>query len=178
MVDEAIAYAEKHQVLIIHCAGNDGVNIDSSYNYHYPVAIYESDKRAANFITIGWNRPLFDYRLAHPYSNYGKMNVDLFAPGSDIYSTVPGNRYESKSGSSMSAPVVTGVAALLMSYFPQLSMRQVKTILIKSAYRPKQVVNRPQTKIPVPFSSLSVSGGVVNAYRAVKLALKTVIQNK
>ena len=178
MVDEAIVYAEAHHVLVVHCAGNDGVNIDSSYNYHYPVAEYENGNRAGNFITVGWNRPLFDYRLAHPYSNYGKMNVDLFAPGSDIYSTVPGNGYDLKSGSSMSAPVVTGVAALLMSYFPQLSIQQVKAILIQSAYRPEQLVNRPQTKTPVPFNSLSASGGIVNAYRAVQLAIKIVTQKK
>jgi hypothetical protein len=78
----------------------------------------------------------------------------------------------------MSAPVVTGVAALLMSYFPLLSMLQVKAILIQSAYHPEQLVNRPQTKIPVPFNSLSASGGIVNAYRAVQLAIKIVTRKK
>ena len=73
-----------------------------------------------NVITVGWSRALFDYRLAHPYSDYGKINVDVFAPGSDIYSTVPGNNYDFKSGSSMATPMVTGVAALLLSYFPVL----------------------------------------------------------
>jgi subtilisin family serine protease len=170
-VDEAIRYAEKKNVLIVHAAGNDGVDIDSAVNYHYPIAIYEDGTRAANFINVGWNRPLFDYRLAHPYSDYGKENVDLFAPGSDIYSTVPGNKYDYKSGSSMAAPVVTGVAALLLSYFPQLSAAQLRMILMKSAFRPNQMVNRPQTKISVPFISLSVSGGIVNAYEAVKMAM-------
>ena len=171
IVDEALRYAENKDVLIIHCAGNDGVNIDSSTNYHYPIVIYENGNRASNFITVGWNRPLFDYRLAHPYSDYGKMNVDLFAPGSDIFSTVPNNGYDFKSGSSMSAPVVSGVAALLFSYFPSLSARQVKEILLKSVFKPNQTVNRPQTNIQVPFNSLSVSGGIVNAYNAVKMAI-------
>ncbi|HSZ86557.1 MAG TPA: S8 family peptidase [Puia sp.] len=171
MVDEAIRYAEKKEVLIVHCAGNDGVNIDSPANYHYPIAIDENDSVAGNFITVGWSRPLFDHRLAHPYSNYGKKNVDLFAPGSDIYSTVPGNGYDYKSGSSMSAPVVSGVAALLFSYFPSLTVKQVKEILLGSVYKPNQIVNRPQTKTEVHFNTLSVTGGIVNAYNAVKMAM-------
>ena len=171
IIDEAIRYAEKKDVLIIHCSGNDGVNIDSAANYHYPIAIYENGTRASNFITVGWNRPLFDYRLAHPYSDYGKVNVDLFAPGSDIFSTVPNNGYDFKSGSSMSAPVVSGVAALLFSYFPSLSVKQVREILLKSVFKPDQMVNRPQTKIQVPFNSLSVSGGIVNAYNAIEMAI-------
>ena len=172
IVDEAVRYAEEKDVLIIHAAGNDGVNIDSSINYHYPIAIYENGTKATTFITVGWNRPLFDYRLAHPYSNYGKINVDLFAPGSDIFSTVPNNSYDFKSGSSMSTPVVSGVAALLFSYFPTLSATQVKEILLKSVFKPNQMVNEPQTKMQVPFDSLSFSGGIVNAYNAVKLAIK------
>jgi cell wall-associated protease len=168
MMDDAIKYAEAKNVLIIHAAGNDGMNIDSAENYHYPIAIFQNGKRASNFITVGWNRPLFDYRLAHPYSDYGKMNVDLFAPGSDIYSTVPNNGYDFKSGSSMSAPMVSGVAALLLSYFPSLSAEQLKEILLKTVFKPNQTVNKPKTKTPVPFNSLSVSGGIINAYNAVK----------
>lgn len=172
LVDGAIRYAEKNNVLVIHAAGNDGVNIDSAENYHYPIAIFQNGERATNFITVGWSRPLFDYRLAHPYSDYGKLNVDLFAPGSDIYSTVPDNGYEFKSGSSMSAPVVSGVAALLFSYFPSLTAKELKEILLKSTYKPNQMVNKPQTKIQVPFNSLSVSGGIVNAYNAISLAIE------
>lgn len=172
MVDNAIRYAEKKNVLIVHAAGNDGVDIDSAKNYHYPIAIYDDGNKAVNFITVGWNRPLFDYRLAHPYSDYGKLNVDLFAPGSDVFSTVPDNAYDYKSGSSMSAPVVSGVAALLFSYFPSLTVKQVKEILLKSTFKPNQMVNKPQTKTPVRFDTLSVSGGIVNAYSAVKMAIK------
>lgn len=177
LVDDAIRYAQKNNVLIIHAAGNDGVNIDSAENYHYPISIFKDSERATNFITVGWNRPLFDYRLAHPYSDYGKINVDLFAPGSDIYSTVPDNGYDFKSGSSMSAPVVSGVAALLFSYFPSLTAKEVKEILLKSSYKPNQMVNKPQTKMQVPFNSLSVSGGIVNAYKAVELAIVKTAKN-
>lgn len=169
LVDEAVRYAEGKHVLIIHAAGNEGNNIDTA-NY-YPVSHYSDGTKASNFITVGWNRPLFNYRLAHPYSNYGKNNVDLFAPGSDIFSTVPGNDYDYKSGSSMSTPVVTGVAALLLSYFPSLTAEQLKDILMRSTYKPDVIVNRPDSKQQVPFSGLSVTGGIVNAYGAVKMAI-------
>lgn len=173
VVDEAIQYAEKRNVLIVHAAGNDGEDIDIADNYHYPVAIYENGKRATNFITVGWNRSKFDYRLAHPYSDYGAKNVDIFAPGSDIFSTVPDNSYDFKSASSMATPMVSGVAALLLSYFPTLTIAQVKDIILKSSFKPETMVNRPGTKTEVPFRSLSVSGGIVNAYNAVKLAIAT-----
>lgn len=169
LVDDAIRYAEQKNVLIIHAAGNEGNNNDTA-NY-YPVAYYQNGKKAVDFITVGWSRPLFNYRLAHPNSGYGKKNVDLFAPGSDIFSTIPGNSYDYKSGSSMSTPCVTGVAALLLSYFPNLTAGQVKDILLQSSFKPDILVNRPGSKIQVPFSSLSVSGGIVNAYNAVKMAI-------
>jgi subtilisin family serine protease len=96
----------------------------------------------------------------------------VFAPGSDIFSTVPGDKYEYKSASSMSAAVVTGVAALLLSYFPQLSAVQVKSIIMSSSFKPTTVVNKPGTKQKVSFRSLSVSGGIVNAHNAVSVALR------
>ncbi|HEY8733884.1 MAG TPA: S8 family peptidase [Puia sp.] len=173
-VDDAIRYAENKNVLIVHSAGNDGDDNDTAN--HYPIAIYENGKKASNFISVGWNRPLFNYRLAHPYSDYGKRNVDLFAPGSDIFSTVPGNGYDFKSGSSMSAPCVSGIAALLFSYFPSLSAAQVKDILIRSSFKPDIDVNRPGSAIKVKFSSLSVSGGIVNAYNAIVMAMKMMDQ--
>jgi len=172
LLDKAIQYAEHKKVLIIHCAGNDGVNIDSFYNYHYPMAVLDNGKKAASFITVGWSRPLFDYRLAHPNSGFGKFNVDLFAPGSDVYTTAPHNQYDSRSGSSMSTPIVTGVAALLLCYFPSLSTEDVKDILLKSVFKPDQLVYQPGTTTLVPFGNLSVSGGIVNAYNAVELAIK------
>lgn len=169
LVDDAVRYAEGKHVLVIHAAGNEGNNIDTA-NY-YPISHYADGTKASNFITVGWNRPLFNYRLAHPYSNYGKNNVDLFAPGSDIFSTVPDNDYDFKSGSSMSTPVVTGVAALLLSYFPSLTAEQLKDILLRSVYKPVVMVNRPDSKQQVLFSTLSATGGIVNAYEAVKMAI-------
>jgi cell wall-associated protease len=171
IVDEAIRYAENKNVLIVHSAGNDGDDNDTAN--HYPIAIYENGQKAANFISVGWSRPLFNFRLAHPYADYGQRNVDLFAPGSDIFSTIPGNGYDYKSGSSMSAPVVSGIAALLFSYFPTLTAVQVKDILLRSSFKPDITVNRPGgSMVKIPFSRLSVSGGIVNAYNAVAMAIK------
>ena len=172
LIDDAIRYAERNNVLIIHAAGNDGENDDNVA--HYPIAFYNDGSKANNFITVGWSRPKFNERFAHPFSDYGKNSVDLFAPGSDIFSTVPGDGYDYKSGSSMSAPVVSGVAALLFSYFPTLNMQQVKEIILNSVYKPGIIVNIPGTKIKTQFSSLSSTGGIVNAYNAVKAALNSV----
>ena len=171
IVDEAVRYAARKNVLIVHCAGNDGVNIDNANNYHFPVAVYENGAKAANFITVGWSRSLFNYRLAHPNSGYGKKNVDVFAPGSDIFSTVPGDGYDFKSGSSMSAPCVSGVAALLLSYFPKLSTAQVKDVILRSSFKPDVVVNMPGTQTKVPFNTLSATGGIVSAFSAVKMVI-------
>jgi subtilisin family serine protease len=169
-VDEAVRYAELKNVLIFHAAGNSGDNDDTAG--YYPTGLYSDGKKAGNLITVGWSRPKFDYRLAHPNSNYGKTQVDLFAPGSDIYSLVPVNAYAEKSGSSMSTPMVSGVAALLFSYFPSLTAADVKDILMKSVYIPHNLVNRPGSTDKVEFNSLSVSGGIVNAYQAVIMAIR------
>jgi subtilisin family serine protease len=174
-VDDAVLYAELKNVLIFHAAGNSGDNDDTAS--YYPTGVYIDGTKASNFITVGWSRPKFDYRLAHPNSNYGKTQVDLFAPGSDIYSLIPLNAYGEKSGSSMATPMVTGVAALLLSYFPSLSIAQVKEILLKSVFIPGNPVNRPGSAEKVEFNSLSVSGGILNAYEAVRLAIKMTALN-
>lgn len=105
------------------------------------------------------------------FSNFGKRGVDVFAPGVAIYSSVPGSKYSEQNGTSMASPAVAGVAALIRSYFPQLSSHQVKDIILQS------VVKFPDTKVKVngklvDFSSLSTTGGVVNAYNAIKLAIE------
>jgi cell wall-associated protease len=168
-LDKAIRYAEKKKVLIFHAAGNDGSNNDLDNTF--PNAYYENGKKASNFITVGWTRAKFDARLAHQFSNYGIKTVDLFAPGSDIFSTVLGNLYEGKSGTSMASPCVAGVAAILFSYFPNLSMQQVKDILLESTFKPDIMVNRLNSKEKFHFKSLSVTGGILNAYNAVKMAI-------
>lgn len=169
VLDKAIRYAEKRRALIFHSAGNDGN--DNDKQNQYPNAFYENGKKASNFITVGWSRAKIDNRLANQYSNYGAKTVDIFAPGSDIFSTVLDNLYDSKSGTSMATPCVAGVASLLMSYFPNLSIEQVKNILLESSYKPDMMVNRLNSKEKFPFKSLSVTGGILNAYNAVKMAI-------
>ncbi|GAB3888857.1 S8 family serine peptidase [Spirosoma agri] len=168
-VDAAIRFAEEHDVLIVHAAGNNGENFDSIPAY--PSARYENGKVAKNVLVVGNNTWRLDERLVAGSSNYGAQTVDLFAPGTDILSTVPNNKYAVFSGTSMSAPHTAGVAALLRSYFPDLTAVQVKEILKKSSYKPRFTVHKPGwSGQSVPFTSLSSTGGLLNAYEAVKMA--------
>lgn len=169
-IDAAIRFAEAHDVLIVHAAGNNGENYDSLPAY--PSARYADGQIAQNVLTVGNSTWKVGESLPSRSSNYGIQTVDLFAPGTAILSTLPNNRYASLSGTSMAAPMTAGVAALLRSYFPKLTAVQVKNILMKSAYKPSISVRRPgRSGHTVPFSQLSRSGGVLNAYEAVKLAL-------
>lgn len=172
-VDDAVRYADRKGVLLVHAAGNDGVDVDSTADY--PSPFYLNDKRAGNFITVGASSfSNLDGGLPASFSNYGKRTVDLFAPGVAIYSTVPHNRYQWLDGTSMATPVVSGIAALLLEYYPHLNPEQLRYILDHSV-RPLdslQVV-KPGTKDQmVSFGSLSISGGIVNAYRALQLAAR------
>lgn len=168
-VDAAIRYAEERDVLIVHASGNNGENYDSIPAYPRPE--YEDGATARNFMTVGNSTARLDETLPARSSNYGVKTVDLFAPGTDIESTIPRNNYAAFTGTSMSAPCVAGVAALIRSYFPSLTAVQVKDILMKSVYKPELTVIRPSSKQRVPFSSLSVSGGILNAAQAVKMAI-------
>ena len=174
-VDSAVAYAEQKDVLLVHSAGNENYNLDSINVFpNANLAAYK--KQASSFITVGASSDtlITDASIAADFSNYGKQNVDLFAPGVKIYSTLPGgNVYGNQDGTSMAAPVVSGVAAMLRSYYPGLSAKQVKTILEKSVYVP--AASAPcllpgNNSISTSFSTLSKTGGIVNAYNAVALA--------
>src|SRR5688572_9510831 len=112
-----------------------------------------------------------DSSLVASFSNYGKKSVDLFAPGVEIYSTTPDNKYEDLQGTSMACPIASGVAALIWSYFPDLNAEQIKTILTQSTRKFDGLkVTEPGGSEEVPFNALSISGGMVNAYEAIKLA--------
>ena len=177
VVDKAVSYAEKKDVLLIHAAGNSSKNIDVKDNF--PTQTYESGKNAKNWLEIGALSWKNGKESVATFSNYGKNSVDVFAPGVDIYSTAPKQEYENASGTSMAAPVTAGVAAMLLSYFPSLTSKQVRDIIIQSSLKHEKLnVLKPGSKEEeVPFTELSRTGGVVNAYEAVKLA-KKVVKNK
>ena len=168
-VDDAVKYADAHGVLMVHAAGNDGADLADKQNF--PTPVYLAGGRAQNWIEVGASTWKGGDSLAATFSNYNHDLVDVFAPGVDILSTIPGGKYERDSGTSMASPVVTGLAAMLMSYFPSLTAADVRKIILTSAAsHAAQVVARPGGGVKVPFASLSVTGGVVNAYEAVKMA--------
>lgn len=168
-VDEAVKYADSKGVLMIHAAGNDGENLAEKASF--PTPAYLGGGRPKNWIEVGASSWKGLDSLAASFSNYGKSQVDVFAPGVAIRSTVPGGGYEPQDGTSMAAPVVSGLAALLMSYYPNFTAADVKRIILESATRyADQMVARPGGEGTVRFGDLSVTGGVVNAYEAVKLA--------
>ena len=169
VVDAAIRYAETKGVLLVHSAGNSHFNVDSVASF--PAATYPDGTEMMNMITVGASSRLNNRELVAVFSNYGKNSVDVFAPGVAILSTVPNNGYEPSSGTSMAGPVVAGVAAVLKSYFPKLTPQQIKRIIVASARPIHTMVYKPGTKTLVDFTSLSKSGGIVNLYEAVKLAL-------
>lgn len=168
-VDEAVKYAESKGVLIVHAAGNDAKNLDSSFNFPTPNLL--DGTRPTNWITVGASGDPKAGGLTASFSNYGKKEVDVFAPGVKIYATVPGgNTYQNLQGTSMASPVVAGLAAFLMEYFPTLSARQVKMVIEKSAKGPGEKVKNPGTDELEGMEELSKTGGIINAYEAVKLA--------
>lgn len=172
VVDSAIAYATAKDVLFIHSSGNESKNIDT-------VASYPSSREAladandANWIEVGANGKKKGKKLVASFSNYGQHAVDIFAPGENIYATLPNNQYGKESGTSMAGPVVAGVAAMILAYFPELSAAEVKSLLLKTAYKYDGKVRTPgHKKMKVKFSTLSVSGGIIDAAAAVDAALR------
>lgn len=169
-VDQAIKYAEKKNVLIVHGAGNDHENTDSVF--YYPNKKFLNKKTAKNFIEVGATSWIKNQNLVADFSNYGKKNLDLFAPGFNIYSTAPNNSYKSASGTSMAAPVVSGVAAVVLSYYPDLKAKDLKKILLQSSLKTvaEEIVLQPGTNKLVKFKSLSNTGGIVNLFESMQLA--------
>ena len=171
-VYDAIKYAEKNDVLFVHAAGNDAKDID--YADNFPTD--SDDKKteyAGNVITIGALNFEYGDKVVARFSNIGIINVDVFAPGVQIYATTPNNSYQFLAGTSMAAPNVAGVAALIRSYYPKLSAKQVKNILMESgvAITADVVVGGKATDTR-SFTTLSKSGKIVNAYNALIMAEK------
>lgn len=169
VVDAAVRRADSMGVLMVHAAGNDGENVDSTDNY--PTRRYSDGGRAEHWIEVGASSWREEPDLAAPFSNYGAETVDVFAPGHAIYSTAPDDKYERSDGTSMAAPMVSGVAALIMAYYPTLSPTQVRDIILESATSYDDVeVTQPGSSKLVPFGELSRTGSIVNAYDALKQA--------
>jgi cell wall-associated protease len=176
-LDKAIKYAEDKGVLLVHAAGNESTNIDLFPNFPTK-KIASSRKGCKTWIEVGalsWKK---GEDLAASFSNFGKKSVDIFAPGVDIYSTVPGSKYKKESGTSMACPATAGCAAVLKSYFPQLTAKEIKKILEKSSNTSdkKSKINQPAQQgagqLMADFSDLSKTGGYINLYEAVKMAMK------
>ena len=167
---EAVRYAETKGVLLVHAAGNSHLDVDVENNFPRPQ--YESmSSKFSNWIEVGASSR-YKKKLAASFSNYGDKMVDVFAPGVEIYSTVPQSDYDIYQGTSMAAPMVAGLAALLKSYYPSLTMIEVKDIILKSA----KDVSEKTTPLPgdktktVTFTELCVTGGIANTLNAVMLA--------
>jgi cell wall-associated protease len=177
-VDDAFRYAESKNVLLVHAAGNDNKNVDVEDNFPSPVYI-NGKGRAGNVITVGASGDPKNGGLTAYFSNYGKKEVDVFSPGVKIYSTIPGgNTYGNQNGTSMACPLVAGIAALTLEYFPTLSAKQLKYVIEKSAQLPPYKVTKPGSDEMVNLSDISKTGGIVNAYEALKLAATLKGENK
>jgi len=176
-VDSAMRYALSKDVLIVHAAGNDAANIDEKQNFPNPYMLTTHTK-LPNYITVGASsdKKLTDNNIIADFSNYGANNVDVFSPGVKIYSTLPSseNKYGRLSGTSMATPVVTGLAALIRSYYPQLSAIEVKEAIEKSVdtFPDSSNTYKPGTKDKISFTRLCKSGGIIDAYHAVMMADK------
>jgi subtilisin family serine protease len=170
-VRDAIKYASDNDVIFVHAAGNDGENVDTTPNF--PDDNINFVEVSNTYIRVGSLAPKYGSKMVSSFSNYGKENVDIFAPGSEIYSTTPENEYDSKGGTSMAAPAVAGIAALIRSQYPNLTAAQVKQVLLDSGLplSNKVIVGGDASNVK-PFADLSKSGKIANAYNALIMASK------
>ena len=166
-VDRAVQYATNKGVLLVHASGNSSEDIDTASNF--PTAVLLDGTAAPLWLEVGASARDRG-ELAAGFSNYGQTRVDLFAPGADVTSLAPGGGTQTANGTSFASPVVAGVAALVMAYYPDLDAAAVRQILVDSAARYADEVARPGDESPISFEALSVTGGVVNAAAAVALA--------
>ena len=173
-VYDAIKYAASKDVLIVHAAGNDGNDLDSPDNPNFPNDHkYAGSEISNNVITVGALTSKYGSEMVAGFSNYGAQNVDVFAPGAKVYSTMPNNSYDFQGGTSMAAPAVAGIAALIRSYYPQLSASQVKQVLMQSGLSTKaSVIVSGDASKATTFNTISKSGKMANAYNALLLADK------
>jgi len=170
-VDEAFKYAAAHDVVLVQASGNESQDMDMKPEFPNDMVADGSSTDADNVINVGASGMKPDTSLTADFSNYGKKNVDVFAPGVKITSTTKDAETSTDDGTSFSSPIVTGIAALIREYYPSLSAKQVKQAILESATPITDVkVYKPGTKELVSFDTLSKTGGIVNAYRALQIA--------
>ena len=167
---DALRHAEKNDVLIVNAAGNSGANINPGEKKSYVTDEVDGKEMVSNFITVGAVGSSYDPDHIASFSNFGSENVDVFAPGEKVWSSVPNEKYEFFSGTSMAAPNASGVAAVVRSFFPKLKAHQVKKILIDSGMPLYPSVKNPDSGSLVHPKTLSRSGKMVNLYNALIFA--------
>ena len=168
-VDEAFKYAASKDVLLVIASGNDNRDVDADPDY--PNDTYLDGSTTDNVINVGASGFRADTLLAADFSDYGQKNVDIFAPGVKVTSVDMDAEFDTEDGTSFSAPIVAGIAALILEYYPNLSAKQLKEAILGSATPlTGLMVNKPGTTQKVDFTTLSKTGGIVNAYRALVLA--------
>lgn len=170
-VQDAIKYAEENDVLLITAAGNEGRSID--VDKYYLNDYLDDEEIVNNFMVVGANNYKITEELIASFSNYGKKHVDIFAPGDNVYTTQTNHKYKYSRGTSLATPIVSGIAALIRSYYPKLSASEVKSILMESGTSfdlEVRIFDENKEKIYIPFSELSKSGKIINAYNALILA--------
>lgn len=173
-VYDALRYAAEHDVLFVHGAGNDSFDLDDDTILNFPNDQQDNyNEYINNFLNVGALNPVYGPNMIASFSNYGKSNVDVFAPGVRIYATVQNNEYEFLQGTSMASPAVAGVAAMLRSYYPELTAAQVKKIIMDSGVSTNiNVILGGDESNQRPFSEISKSGKMVNMYNAFLMAEK------
>jgi subtilisin family serine protease len=173
-VDAAYKYAAAHDVLLVSAAGNDNQNVDTKADYPNDTFEDGSASDADNVINVGASGPRKNENLAADFSNYGKKNVDVFAPGVKVTSVTMDAEVNTEDGTSFASPITAGIAALILEHYPTLSSRQIKQAILQSA-KPLTglMVYKPGSKTEkVDFTSLSKTGGIANAYDALVIASK------
>jgi len=178
VVDDAVKYAVSKGVLLVHAAGNDGKNTEKEDNFPnrlFTDSLGKTMGTAQGWIEVGASGWKNDEELVASFSNYGGKTVDVFAPGVKINSTMPGSTYKENDGTSMAAPVVAGLAALIWSHYPNFTAVQIKDIIMNSVVKVEQKVKIKEEgdNRRVLLSDISVTGGIVNAYNALQLAEQT-----